>query len=292
MRARSHSLHDRNHSAPDAQTENSKDAARHRARKRFGQNFLHDPRVITRIVGAIDPHPGQNIVEIGPGQAALTRPLVQRAGHLTAIEIDRDLADRLRSEFPPQQLTLIEADALAFDWSSLPGPLRLVGNLPFNISSPLLFSLATVAERVIDQHFMLQKEVVDRMVAPPGSKTYGRLSVMLQFRYRMVKLFDVPRGAFNPPPNVTSSIVRMVPIPVAQLPAVDAESFSRVVAAAFGQRRKTLRNALATLLDTSAISSAGVDPKARAETLANEAFVRLAQKLGQLATLGVTRATE
>jgi len=291
MRVRSHSPHDRNHSAPGTQTESSKDAAPHRARKRFGQNFLHDPRVIARIVDAIDPRPGQTIVEIGPGQAALTRPLVQRAGHLTAIEIDRDLADRLRGEFPPQQLTLIEADALAFDWGDLPGPLRLVGNLPYNISSPLLFSLATVAERVVDQHFMLQKEVVDRMVAPPGSKTYGRLSVMLQFRYRMVKLFDVPRGAFNPPPNVTSSIVRMVPIPVAQLPAVDADSFSRVVATAFGQRRKTLRNALATLLDASAISSAGVDPQARAETLANDAFVRLARKLGQLATLGVTRAT-
>ena len=192
-------------------------ATPHRARKRFGQNFLHDPRVIARIVDAIDPRPGQTIVEIGPGQAALTRPLVQRAGHLTAIEIDRDLAARLRGEFTPQQLTLIEADALAFDWSSLPAPLRLVGNLPYNISSPLLFSLATVAERVVDQHFMLQKEVVDRMVAPPGSRTYGRLSVMLQFRYRMVKLFDVPRGAFNPPPQVTSSIVRMQPLPAAEI---------------------------------------------------------------------------
>jgi 16S rRNA (adenine1518-N6/adenine1519-N6)-dimethyltransferase len=291
MTVRGHSPHVKNHSAPDGQTEVSRDAVSHRARKRFGQNFLHDPRVIARIVDAIDPHPGQTIVEIGPGQAALTRPLVQRAGHLIAIEIDRDLAARLRSEFPSQQLTLIEADALAFDWGSLPGPLRLVGNLPYNISSPLLFSLAPVAERVVDQHFMLQKEVVDRMVAPPGSKTYGRLSVMLQFRYRMVKLFDVPRGAFNPPPNVTSSIVRMVPIPLAQLPAVEAEAFSRVVAAAFGQRRKTLRNALATLLDATAISSAGVDPQARAETLANDAFVRLARQLTQLATPGVTRVT-
>lgn len=266
-------------------------AAPHRARKRFGQNFLHDPRVIARIIDAIDPRPGQTIVEIGPGQAALTRPLVQRAGHLTAIEIDRDLAARLRGEFTPQQLTLIEADALAFDWSSLPAPLRLVGNLPYNISSPLLFSLAAVAERVVDQHFMLQKEVVDRMVAPPGSRTYGRLSVMLQFRYRMVKLFDVPRGAFNPPPQVTSSIVRMQPLPAAEIPSVNAEAFSRVVAAAFGQRRKTLRNALATLLDVGAIAAAGVDPQARAETLANGAFVRLARQLGPAGSPDVTRAT-
>jgi 16S rRNA (adenine1518-N6/adenine1519-N6)-dimethyltransferase len=266
-------------------------AAPHRARKRFGQNFLHDPRVIARIVDAIDPRPGQTIVEIGPGQAALTRPLIQRAGHVTAIEIDRDLAARLRGEFTPQQLTLIEADALDFDWSGLPAPLRLVGNLPYNISSPLLFSLAAVAERVVDQHFMLQKEVVDRMVAPPGSRTYGRLSVMLQFRYRMVKLFDVPRGAFNPPPQVVSSIVRMEPLPAAALPSVDAGAFSRVVAAAFGQRRKTLRNALATLLDVGAIAAAGVDPQARAETLANDAFVRLARQLEPAGLPGVTRAT-
>jgi 16S rRNA (adenine1518-N6/adenine1519-N6)-dimethyltransferase len=266
-------------------------AAPHRARKRFGQNFLHDPRVIARIVDVIDPRPGQTIVEIGPGQAALTRPLVERAGHITAIEIDRDLAARLRGEFSLQQLTLIEADALAFDWSGLPAPLRLVGNLPYNISSPLLFALAAVAERVVDQHFMLQKEVVDRMVAPPGSRTYGRLSVMLQFRYRMVKLFDVPRGAFNPPPQVTSSIVRMEPLPAAELPGVDAEAFSRVVAAAFGQRRKTLRNALATLLDVGAIAAADVDPRARAETLGNDAFVRLAQQLDPAGRPDVTRAT-
>jgi 16S rRNA (adenine1518-N6/adenine1519-N6)-dimethyltransferase len=266
-------------------------AAPHRARKRFGQNFLHDPRVIARIVDVIDPRPGQTIVEIGPGQAALTRPLVERAGHITAIEIDRDLAARLRGEFSLQQLTLIEADALAFDWSGLPAPLRLVGNLPYNISSPLLFALAAVAERVVDQHFMLQKEVVDRMVAPPGSRTYGRLSVMLQFRYRMVKLFDVPRGAFNPPPQVTSSIVRMEPLPAAELPGVDAEAFSRVVAAAFGQRRKTLRNALATLLDVGAIAAADVDPQARAETLGNDAFVRLARQLDPTGLPDVTRAT-
>jgi 16S rRNA (adenine1518-N6/adenine1519-N6)-dimethyltransferase len=263
--------------APGADDASSAGGPRHRPRKRFGQNFLHDPRVIARIVDAIDPQPGQTLVEIGPGQAALTRALIERAGHVTAIEIDRDLAARLRTDFPPQQLTLIEGDALAFDWSALPGRLRVVGNLPYNISSPLLFALVAISDRVIDQHFMLQKEVVERMVAPPGSRTYGRLSVMLQHRYAMTRLFDVPRGAFNPPPKVTSSIVRMVPIPAAARPAVDADRFGRVVAAAFGQRRKTLKNALSALLDAAAIASAGIDPQARAETLSNDDFVRLAR---------------
>jgi 16S rRNA (adenine1518-N6/adenine1519-N6)-dimethyltransferase len=252
---------------------------RHRPRRRFGQNFLHDPRVIARIVDAVDPQPGQRIVEIGPGQAALTRALVERAGHITAIEIDRDLAARLRGLFQPAQLTLIEGDALAFDWTTLPGALRLVGNLPYNISSPLLFALLPLAQRVVDQHFMLQKEVVDRMVAAPGSRVYGRLSVMLQFRYRMTKLFDVPRGAFNPPPQVTSSIVRMQPRPPAELPVVDAAPFARTVAAAFGQRRKTLRNALGELLSAEQIATAGIDPQARAETLDVAQFAALARQL-------------
>lgn len=253
-------------------------ALQHRARKRFGQNFLHDRRVIERIVDAIDPQRGQAIVEIGPGQAALTRELVRRAGHVTAVEIDRDLAAWLRGEFTSAELTLVEADALKFDWSSLgAAPLRVVGNLPYNISSPLLFRLVECADRVIDQHFMLQKEVVERMVAPPGSKTYGRLSVMLQLRYRMTKLFDVPRGAFNPPPKVTSSIVRMVPRPVAELPDVDFAVFGRVVAAAFNQRRKILRNALGDVAGEDAFRAAAVDPLARAETLGVDDFVRLAR---------------
>jgi len=254
----------------------------HRARRRFGQNFLHDRRVIERIVDAIDPKPGQLIVEIGPGQAALTRELVRRAGHITAIEIDRDLAAWLREQFTPDELTLVEADALKLDWSSLATPsLRVVGNLPYNISSPLLFRLMECAERVIDQHFMLQKEVVDRMVAPPGSKTYGRLSVMLQVRYRLTKLFDVPRGAFNPPPKVTSSIVRMVPRPPAEVPAIDLACFGRVVAAAFNQRRKILRNALGDLASEKAFHLAGVDPLARAETLAVDDFVRLTRAVAE-----------
>ncbi len=252
----------------------------HRARKRFGQNFLHDPGVVSRIVEAIDPRPGQAIVEIGPGQAALTSALIERAGHVRAIEIDRDLAARLRQRFSAEKLTLIEADALKIDWSDVAAtPLRLVGNLPYNISTPLLFALLPVAERVIDQHFMLQKEVVDRMVAAPGSKTYGRLSVMLQFRYRLTKLFDVPRGAFRPAPQVTSSVVRMKPRALSELPQVDAQAFARVVAAAFGQRRKTLRNALSELLDADQIAASGVDPQARAETLGVDSFVGLSRRL-------------
>ena len=263
----------------------------HRARKRFGQNFLHDPRVIARIIDSIDPRPGQNIIEIGPGQAALTRALVERAGHVTALEIDRDLAAWLRGEFTSQQLALIEADALKFDWDSLPGSLRLVGNLPYNISSPLLFSLVPIAGRVVDQHFMLQKEVVDRMVAGPGSRTYGRLSAMLQFRYRLTKLFDVPRGAFNPPPQVTSSIVRMQPLPIDELPRLDPAVYGRVVAAAFGQRRKTLRNALATLMGAEVITRAGVDPQARAEVLSVADFVRLSDAFVRAQPQPVTDAT-
>jgi len=247
----------------------------HRARRRFGQNFLHDPGIIERIVGAIDPQPGQTLVEIGPGQAALTRTLIERTGRITAIEIDRDLATWLRTQFSSAQLDLIEADALDFDWSTLPGTLRIVGNLPYNISSPLLFALVPVADRVVDQHFMLQKEVIERLVAPPGSRTYGRLSVMLQYRYRMTRLFDVPRGAFRPAPQVTSSIVRMQPLPAEELPPIDHAVFSRVVAAAFGQRRKTLRNALGLVLSAESIRQAGVDPQARAETLSVASFVRL-----------------
>lgn len=255
----------------------------HRARKRFGQNFLHDRHWIERIVRGIDPKPGDALIEIGPGQAALTREVVAAAGHETAVEIDRDLAQFLREQFSEQELTLIEADALKLDWRTvLEGRrLRIIGNLPYNISSPLLFALTAAADRVIDQHFMLQREVVDRMVAEPGSKTYGRLSVMLQYRYVMHKLFDVPPGAFVPPPKVTSSIVRMVPRPVESLEKVDPEVFAQVVSLAFQQRRKTLRNALSTLMSDEDIESAGVNPAARAETLDVAAYVRLAQKAAQ-----------
>ena len=257
----------------------------HKARKRFGQNFLHDVHWIGHIAKAVAPRLGDNIIEIGPGQAALTRELIAGAGHVRAVEIDRDLAAWLKEQFSPEQLTLIEADALTLDWKALAeqtGTLRIVGNLPYNISSPLLFALMRAADHVRDQHFMLQREVVDRMVAAPGSKTYGRLSVMLQWRYHMTKLFDVPPGAFNPPPKVVSSVVRMTPKDPAQVPAVDADLFSSVVANAFSQRRKTLRNALSVLMSAEGIEAADVNPQARAETLDLDAFVRLARKAAEL----------
>ncbi|MCU0939233.1 MAG: 16S rRNA (adenine(1518)-N(6)/adenine(1519)-N(6))-dimethyltransferase RsmA [Burkholderiaceae bacterium] len=254
----------------------------HRARKRFSQNFLHDAHFIERIVAAVNPQPGDRVLEIGPGLAAITAPLIARAQHVSCVEIDRDLAARLRARFTAEQMTLIEADALTLDWRALaeadPRPLRIVGNLPYHISTPILFALLPIADRVRDQHFMLQKEVVDRMAAAPGSDDYGRLSVMLQWRYAVTRLFVVPAGAFSPPPQVQSAIVRLVPLPVAELPPVDPRRFAQVVAAAFGQRRKTLRNALAPLLDEATIRAAGIDPKARGETLAVEDFVRLAQQ--------------
>jgi len=192
---------------------------------------------------------------------------------------------RLRGRFAPEQLALIEGDALRLDWAALAAadarPLRIVGNLPYHISTPLLFALLPAAARVRDQHFMLQKEVVDRMVAAPGGRDYGRLSVMLQFRYRVRRLLVVPAGAFSPAPQVSSAIVRLVPKPATELPAVDAEAFARVVTAAFGQRRKTLRNALAALVEEAAIRACGLDPGARAETLPVAAFVALAERAGR-----------
>ncbi len=269
--------------------------AGHRARKRFSQNFLHDTHYIGRIVEAIAPQPGQHLVEIGPGLGALTELLVARAGKITCVEIDRDLAARLRTRFAPAQLEVIEADALEVDWRALAtaagGPLRIVGNLPYHISTPLLFALMPVADRVSDQHFMLQREVIDRMVAAPGGKDYGRLSVTLQLRYRMTKLFDVPPGAFSPAPQVTSSVVRMRPLSTDELPDVDFATIERVVGAAFSQRRKTLRNALATVVDETAIRAVGVDPGARAETLPGMAFVALARAARERAALRQTGAS-
>lgn len=264
----------------------------HRARKRFGQNFLHDRHWIERIAKAVNATEGDDIVEIGPGQAALTRELIAGAGKVRAVEIDRDLAAWLKETFP-ESLRLIEADALTLDWTQVAknDNLRVVGNLPYNISSPLLFKLLEAADHVKDQHFMLQKEVVDRMVAQHGSKTYGRLSVMLQWRYRMQKLFDVPPGAFNPPPKVMSSVVRMIPKAKEEVPSVDFELFSSVVANAFSQRRKTIRNALSALLSSEEISACDVDPGARAEALPLDAFVRLAQKAEALGRKAVTPGT-
>ncbi len=248
----------------------------HRARKRFGQNFLADPHYVQRIVDAVDPRPGERIVEIGPGLAALTGALVERAGHVTAIEIDRDLAARLRERFAPAALTLHEADALAFDYTALGDQLRIVGNLPYNISSPLLFHLADHAARLRDVHAMLQREVVARMVAPPASADYGRLSVMLQVVFRIERLFLVPAGAFRPVPKVESAVARLVPLGDAAPAIADRALFAQVVAAAFTQRRKTLRNALGILCPPDTMTAAGIDPGARGETLAVADFVRLA----------------
>jgi 16S rRNA (adenine1518-N6/adenine1519-N6)-dimethyltransferase len=255
----------------------------HRPRRRYSQNFLHDPGTIGRIVDAIAPRPDDHIVEVGPGRGALTGPLLARCEHLTAVEIDRDLAQMLGRRFEADRLTLICADALRIDWTALArqagGRLRIVGNLPYHISTPLLFTWLPIASQVADQHLMLQKEVVDRIVAPPGGRDYGRLSVMLQFRYRVERLFNVAPGAFVPAPKVHSSVIRLAPRAPEELAVTDVRAFSRVVTAAFGQRRKTLRNALASVLNEAAVRRAGVDPGARAETLDITAFTRLTLEL-------------
>ncbi|MEO8306306.1 MAG: 16S rRNA (adenine(1518)-N(6)/adenine(1519)-N(6))-dimethyltransferase RsmA [Betaproteobacteria bacterium] len=248
----------------------------HLPRKRFGQNFLVDTHYIARIVDAIAPQPGDNLVEIGPGQAALTRSLAERAGHLTAIEIDRDLAARLATLFPSDRLTLHVADALDFDFAALGPALRVVGNLPYNISTPILFYLARFETRLRDIHVMLQREVVARMTAQPATSDYGRLTVMLQARFGVTRLFTVPAGAFRPVPKVESAVARLVPLGALRPRITDEALFGRIVAAAFGQRRKTLRNALSALCDEPALRAADIDPAARGETLAVADFVRLA----------------
>ncbi len=251
----------------------------HRARKRFGQNFLSDPNIIRKIIDAIRPKVGEALVEIGPGLGAMTDPLIQRLGHLHVVEIDRDLIARLRQRYDDSQISIHEGDALKFDFASLPAPLRVVGNLPYNISTPLLFHLAGFAGRVTEMVFMLQKEVVLRMVAEPGTDDYGRLSVMLQYRFRMARLFDVPPGAFVPAPKVTSSIVRMLPKPVSDLTAHDEALLGRIVAAAFGQRRKTLRNTLRDFLSDEDFQALGLDPQLRGERLSVAQFVDIANHL-------------
>ena len=247
-----------------------------RAKKRFGQHFLTDRHYIARIISAIAPQPDDVLVEIGPGPGAITEPLIDRLNHLHAVEVDRDLASELRMRFAQGKLTLHEADVLEFDFSVLGPRFRAVGNLPYNISTPFLFHLGTFANQLIDGIFMLQKEVVDRMVAAPDSAAYGRLSVMLQYRFEMKRMFDVPPGAFTPPPKVDSAIVRMVPLPAGRLRAVNEERFALFVSAGFGQRRKTLGNTLKPFLSADVIASLGIDPKRRAETLSVEEFVVLA----------------
>jgi 16S rRNA (adenine1518-N6/adenine1519-N6)-dimethyltransferase len=250
--------------------------AAHVPRKRFGQNFLVSPGVVARIIDALALARDDRVVEIGPGRGALTAPLLDRLNHLVVIEIDRDLAAALRARFPPERLGLHQGDALVFDFCSLGSDLRVVGNLPYNISSPLLFHLADTSACLRDCHFMLQREVVERMAAAPGSKVYGRLSVMLQYRFEVRKLMRVSAGAFSPVPQVESAFVRLAPHRVLPHPATDEARFGALVAQAFSQRRKTLRNALRELLSADQIRAAGIDPSLRPEMLSVEEFVRLA----------------
>jgi 16S rRNA (adenine1518-N6/adenine1519-N6)-dimethyltransferase len=253
---------------------------RHRARKRFGQHFLHDPGVIRRIVEAIDPRPGQRLVEIGPGLGALTAPLLERAGRLEVVEIDRDVVAPLQERCAGLgQLVVHRQDVLTVDFAVLAAggpPLRVCGNLPYNISTPLLFHLLDSRHAIRDMHFMLQKEVVDRIVAPPGSKDYGRLTVMLAAACRSERLLRVGAGAFSPPPKVESAVVRLLPLQAPPFPLPDTGRFAAIVAAAFSMRRKTLRNGLRGLVDEAGFAAAGVDPARRPETLAPHEFGALA----------------
>ncbi len=252
----------------------------HRPRKRFGQNFLHDPGIIQRIVNTIDPHEGDNLVEIGPGQGAITLALLPRVKRMQVVEIDRDLVGPLAQRCQDLgELTVHNVDALKFDFRLLAQtdrPLRVVGNLPYNISTPLLFHLFDSAEVIRDFHLMLQKEVVDRMAAGPGSKTYGRLSVMLQARAKVQSLFRIGPGAFYPPPKVDSAFVRVVPSKQLPYKIDDWAVFSALVAQAFSQRRKTLRNSLSKFMAVDSIASLGIDPGIRPEQLTVAQFAELA----------------
>lgn len=263
------------------------------AKKALGQHFLHERGVIDKMLLAIDPRPGDTFVEIGPGQGALTFPLLARHGALTAIEFDRDLLVPLTAQARAHgELRLVHADVMDVDFTALArevagdARIRLVGNLPYNLSSPILFHALDHAAAIRDMHFMLQKEVVDRMAAAPGSKVYGRLSVMLQAYCTVTSLFKVPPGAFRPPPKVDSAVVRLVPKPADRIGIDDPKRFAEVVRAAFGQRRKTLRNALGGVCTSEDIEAAGIDPQARAERLEVADFVRLANLPRADATVG------
>ena len=284
----------------------------HKAKKKFGQNFLVDERIIADIIAAIHPEAEDNMVEIGPGLGALTRPLLKRLNHLHVIEIDRDIIARLEHDYPQENppnpllqrgddskvrtahLTIHAGDALLFDFAPLPAPLRIVGNLPYNISSPLLFHFASYAERIKDMHFMLQNEVVERMVAEPSTPAYGRLSVMLQYRFHMEKLLAVPPESFRPAPKVNSAIVRMIPLPTPRplaalsplsqrgaggISVFNEKLFAEIVKTAFGQRRKTLRNTLRNHLDEEDFGRLGIDARLRAENLSVSEFARVANYL-------------
>lgn len=257
--------------------------AEHRARKRFGQNFLHDPLVIERMLAAIAPRPADKLLEIGPGKGALTIPLLERHGELAAIELDRDLGPPLTEQCRMLgKFRLIMDDVLQTDISQFatgPGTLRVIGNLPYNISTPLLFHLANHAGCISDVHVLLQKEVAVRITAQPGNRDYGRLTVMMQYHFTPEILFDVGPGAFKPAPRVTSSFIRLIPRQLTRADAIDADKLSLIVSTAFAQRRKTLRNSLKNLLAIEKIIAAGLDPQCRPETLTLEQFSALADML-------------
>lgn len=258
----------------------------HTPRKRFGQHFLHDTGIIQKIIDAIDPKTTDFCVEIGPGLGALTLPLLQKTGRLTAIELDRDVIPRLEANAASVGvLSIIQGDVLRVDFHGLgqgAQKIRLVGNLPYNISSPILFHCFEYMEAIEDMHFMLQKEVVDRMAAPVGDTDYSRLSVMVQFYCEVEKCFDVPRGAFNPPPKVVSGIVRLIPRPKAMYADVDPQAFEALVQQAFSQRRKTIRNNLKGRISDAQFMALGIDPEARPQNLSVDDYIRLV-KHGDLA---------
>lgn len=257
----------------------------HRPRKRFGQHFLTDEHVVAAIAGHVAGRGQPTVIEIGPGTGALTAGLIARGLAVRAVELDRDLVPRLRERFPAAGVEIFEADVLSVDFTRLgaPEPLVVCGNLPYNVSSPILFRLATLKDALDSMTFMLQKEVVDRMLAAPGSKAYGRLSVMLQLDFTGERVLDVPPAAFTPPPRVDSGVVALYPRPLPSRVAC-RETLGRVVSAAFGRRRKTLRNALAGLTDPAGLEAVGIDPGARAETVPVEAFVALANRISEAGT--------
>lgn len=249
----------------------------HRPRKRFGQHFLTAPDIIEQIVAAVSPREGETIVEIGPGQAAITAPLARLASELHAIEFDRDLVAELKNRYSEcSNVTIHEADALTFDFSSLGENLRIVGNLPYNISTPLLFHLLEYKSFIADAHFMLQKEVVDRMCASPGNKNFGRLTIMLGCQMQVVPLFEVPPSAFSPPPKVKSAVVRMKPIPAPGVDIRDTDMLATIVKSAFSKRRKTLRNALEGVVEAGDLVAVDIDPGLRPEQVPIDAWVALA----------------